>query len=69
MIVVVTSVWAVMQDLAYTGSFLDSLWISKEGAETEAARRTAETEATAYDSRGVRHVAFSVEEIEVKGDA
>lgn len=48
-------VWAVEVHYKYTDTFVDSLWISKELAEQEAARRNAL-------ERSDSHASFSVEE-------
>lgn len=49
------TVWAVEVHVEYTGTFVDSLWISKELAEQEAARRNAL-------ERSDSHASFTAEE-------
>jgi hypothetical protein len=49
------TVWAVEVDVRYTGTFVDSLWISQELAEQEAKRRTDL-------ERSDSHTSYSVEE-------
>jgi len=49
------TVWAVEVNVEYTGTFVDSLWISQELAEQEATRRNAM-------ERSDSHASFSAEE-------